>query len=267
MQINLKRLREAGAKGLIADVTNRLGGECIELDYPGRGPRESKLELLKIGEIKNCLPPKEIREGDTILIFKPSGEIVYTGTLTSDGRLRHKDGSKSVLSVAAYCARWRTAAGIKVLRKPWWKYTYTKRECMVPMRDGKHLYTAVYEPEGLSGRPIILQRSPYPCNPFGTGGPGDIRDNFRMYADNGYIIVYQNVRGTYLSEGEFEDVRPVGGPVDEVSDSYDTIEWLLANTQNNGRVGIYGISYPGFYATLASLCGHPPLKPSALRRL
>ena len=260
MQINLKRLREAGAKGLIADVTSRLGGECIELDYPGRGPRESKLELLKIGEIKNCLPPKEIREGDTILIFKPSGEVVYTGTLTSDGRLRHKDGSKSVLSVAAYCARWRTAAGIKVLRKPWWKYTYTKRECMVPMRDGKHLYTAVYEPEGLSGRPIILQRSPYPCNPFGTGGPGDIRDNFRMYADNGYIIVYQNVRGTYLSEGEFEDVRPVGGPVDEVSDSYDTIEWLLANTQNNGRVGIYGISYPGFYATLASLCGHPALK-------
>lgn len=268
LMFSLEWLKMAGAQGQIADVTGRLGGATIEIDYPGRGARESKLKLLKIEEIKNCLAPKDIREDDIVLIFNASGEVIYGGTVTANGRLRHKDGKVSALSVAAYCSRWRTAAGVKVLRKPWWKYTYTKRECMVPMRDGTALYTAIYEPVGLEKRPIILQRSPYNCCPFGTGGPGDIWDELWPFAEDGYILVLQNVRGTYLSEGEFMDLRPLRADgsnsaaivTDEATDSYDTIEWLLHNTANNGNVGIMGVSYNGFYATLASVCGHPALK-------
>lgn len=260
MEYTLAWLKEAGAKGLIADVTGRLGGAKTEVDFPGRGPGESKLRLLKTSEIKNCLPPKDIHTGDTILIFNGEGKVLHAGTVTAEGRIRHVDGSVSILSVAAYCSRWRTAAGVMVLREPWQKYRYTKRECYVPMRDGTRLYTAVYEPAGLEGRPIILQRSPYPCCPFGSGGPGDLWDNLRMFTDNGYIVVFQNVRGTFMSEGEFENVRPLDGVCDEASDTYDTIDWLLANTSSNGNVGIFGVSYPGFYATLASVCGHPALK-------
>ena len=257
---SLDYLKKAGAEGLVADVTDRLGGESFEMDYPSRGPRESKLKLLKISGLKNCLPPRDLHAGDVLLIFNADAEVIYAGKIDTDGRLLHRGGGKSALSAAAYCARWRSAAGVKVLRAPWWKYRYTKRECMVPMRDGKRLYTAVYEPVGVSGRPILLQRSPYPCCPFGTGGPADIWDNLALYADNAYIIVYQNVRGTYLSEGEFENVRPLGGSCDEATDAFDTIEWLLANTLSNGRVGIFGVSYPGFYSTCASLCKHPALK-------
>src|SRR5215211_5758462 len=132
------------------------------------------------------------------------------------------------------------------------KDNYTKREVAIPMRDGVKLFTAIYEPKDASQKyPILLNRTPYSVAPYGADkyrtslGPDD------LFAREGYIFVYQDVRGRLMSEGEFEDVRPhvpnkTGKQIDESSDAYDTIDWLVKNVVNNsGRVGVYGISYPG----------------------
>ena len=143
---------------------------------------------------------------------------------------------------------------------------YTKREVYIPMRDSVRLHTAVYEPVGTAPGPIILIRTPYGVAPYGEGFARSLDTWMRMYVSNGYVIVFQSVRGTYLSEGVFENIRPLkpeNAPweqTDEATDTYDTVEWLLANTRSNGKVGVKGVSYPGFYAMLAGLCGHPAIK-------
>ena len=152
----------------------------------------------------------------------------------------------------------------------WLNANYTKREVMVPMRDGVSLYTAVYEPVSREEpAPVIMCRTPYSLKPYATADgirrpySEGIRDEFLNYAADKYIIVFQNVRGRYLSEGDYENIRPLSSDPsvsDDATDSYDTVEWLLANTRNNGRVGVKGVSYPGFYATLAALSGHPAIK-------
>ena len=164
----------------------------------------------------------------------------------------------------------------------WLKENYTKREVMIPMRDGARLYTAVYEPVSSSeAMPVMLVRTPYSLRPYGfEAGEEPSKDRFAYssgmwgdllnYAADGYVIVLQNVRGTYLSEGEFENIRPhlsgkAGGKttkriVDEATDTYDTVEWLLANTGSNGYIGVKGTSYPGYYATMAALSRHPAIK-------
>ena len=148
---------------------------------------------------------------------------------------------------------------------------YTKREAMVPMRDGKQLFTAIYSPKDQSKKyPIMMRRTPYSCAPYGADSYSRAFQNMNL-ARAGYIFVFQDVRGKYMSEGEFVDVRPhipATDPspkgkkqVDEATDTYDTVDWLLKNaTNNNGRVGVMGISYPGFYATMAILAGHPAIK-------
>ena len=164
----------------------------------------------------------------------------------------------------------------------WLRENYTKREEMIPMRDGARLYTAVYEPVSSSeAKPVMLVRTPYSLRPYGfEAGEEPSKDRFAYssgmwgdllnYAADGYVIVLQNVRGTYLSEGEFENIRPhlsgkAGGKttkriVDEATDTYDTVEWLLANTGSNGNIGVKGTSYPGYYATMAALSRHPAIK-------
>ncbi len=148
---------------------------------------------------------------------------------------------------------------------------YSKREAMVPMRDGKQLFTSIYSPKDQSKKyPIMMRRTPYSCSPYGADSYSSAFQNMNL-ARAGYIFVFQDVRGKYMSEGEFVDVRPhipATDPspkgkkqVDEASDTYDTVDWLLKNaTNNNGRVGVMGISYPGFYATMAILAGHPAIK-------
>ena len=136
---------------------------------------------------------------------------------------------------------------------------------MIPMRDGISLYTAVYSPVHAERRPVIMTRTPYSCAPYGDGWHRDLTGQMSEFVQNEYIVVYQDVRGRFMSEGEFMNVRPYnpdkqGAQTDEASDTYDTIEWLLANTSNNGAVGVIGMSYPGFYATMAALSGHPALK-------
>lgn len=144
---------------------------------------------------------------------------------------------------------------------------YTKREVLIPMRDGVRLFTSIYTPKNLSKTyPILMRRTPYSCAPYGVEAYSDRIQNMHLVRA-GYIFVFQDVRGRYMSEGEFVDVRPhnpnkkTKQDTDEASDTYDTVEWLLHNAAgNNGRVGVYGISYPGFYASMAILADHPAIK-------
>ncbi len=149
---------------------------------------------------------------------------------------------------------------------------YTKREVMVPMRDGVKLFTAIYEPKSKAEKwPIMVSRTPYSSGPYGKDANGN--EQFKrslgpdeLFAREGYIFVYQDVRGRWMSEGKFVEVRPETaqskpGTTDESTDAYDTIDWLVKNVENNnGRAGIYGISYPGFYASAGSINSHPALK-------
>jgi putative CocE/NonD family hydrolase len=145
---------------------------------------------------------------------------------------------------------------------------YTKQEHMIPMRDGVKLFTSVYIPKDASQKyPIMYDRTPYSVSPYGADGYKTSLGPSAAFATEGYIFVYQDVRGRMMSEGQFEDVRPHNpnkkgaAQVDENSDSYDTIEWLLKNIPNhNGRVGIWGISYPGFYTSMAIIDSHPAIK-------
>jgi uncharacterized protein len=148
---------------------------------------------------------------------------------------------------------------------------YTKLDRQIQMRDGKKLYTVIYVPKDASATnkyPFLMERTPYSAGPYGEQrypktGPGPTPELSREK----YIFVYQDVRGRYMSEGTFEEMTPAiqdapgGGKINESNDTYDTIEWLLKNVPNhNGRVGIMGISYPGFYATAALPYAHPAIR-------
>jgi len=145
---------------------------------------------------------------------------------------------------------------------------YTKYEYRIPMRDGVKLFTSVYVPKdaGPDRRyPILLDRTPYSVAPYGTDAYPETIGPSEAAAKEGFIVVYQDVRGCYMSEGQFVDVRPYRpgkGPrdVDESSDTWDTIEWLVRKLPwHNGRVGMWGISYPGFYAAMGAIDAHPAL--------
>lgn len=151
----------------------------------------------------------------------------------------------------------------------WVRDNYYKIERMIPMRDGNKLFTAFYIPKDSSQKhPILLNRTPYTCMPYGEDkfNPRLYESYWINYLREGYIIAIQDVRGKWMSEGEFVDVRPfipnkTGSQFDEASDTYDAIEWMINNIPgNNKRVGCFGISYPGFYATMATLSGHSALK-------
>jgi putative CocE/NonD family hydrolase len=144
---------------------------------------------------------------------------------------------------------------------------YTKTEYEIPMRDGVKLFTAVYAPRDASRTyPIMLLRTPYGIAPYGAGAWRTSLGPSKRFEDAGFIFVYQDVRGKFRSEGEFVQVRPylpskTQGQIDEASDTYDTIEWLLAHVSgHNGRAGMWGISYPGFYASMGAIDAHPALK-------
>jgi putative CocE/NonD family hydrolase len=148
------------------------------------------------------------------------------------------------------------------------KANYTKREAMIPMRDGVKLFAAIYAPKDTSQKyPILLERTPYTVAPYGLDQYKSSLGPSSRFAHEGYIFVFQDVRGKSMSEGDFVDVRPhiakKRGPkdIDESTDTYDTIEWLLENAGNhNGRVGMWGISYPGFYVSSGVIDSHPALK-------
>jgi hypothetical protein len=144
---------------------------------------------------------------------------------------------------------------------------YVKKEYSITMRDGVKLFTAVYSPRDKSGKyPILLNRTPYSVRPYGENSYPAYLGPSRLLEEEKYIFVYQDVRGRFMSEGEYVNMRPYipikksQKDVDESSDTYDTIDWLIKNVDdNNGKVGMWGISYPGFYAAMALLDSHPAL--------
>ena len=143
---------------------------------------------------------------------------------------------------------------------------YVKSEHAVPMRDGVKLYTIIYKPRDTSRTyPFLMMRTPYSIAPYGEGYRSSLGPS-RKFEDDGYIFVYQDVRGQFKSEGDFVVMRPIaprdrsGVAVDESTDAHDTIEWLLGNiAHGNGRVGQWGISYPGTQTVWGLVNHHPAL--------
>lgn len=149
------------------------------------------------------------------------------------------------------------------------KQNFDKREVQIPMRDGVTLFTSIYVPKGETSAPFLMMRTPYSCRPYGADAFRDSLGPESEFTKKPYIFVYQDVRGRYMSGGEFFWMRPYNpfkkpGETDESSDTWDTIEWLLANVKpNNGKVGVYGTSYPGHYAAQCLIRPHPALKAAA----
>lgn len=148
------------------------------------------------------------------------------------------------------------------------KANFDKQEVYIPMRDGVKLFTAIYTPKDhMQKYPFLMERTPYSSGPYGdTLYRGSLGPNSRLMHD-GYIFVYQDVRGRFMSEGDFEEMSPAKDQhktkreTDESTDTWDTIEWLLKHIKNNnGRVGLWGISYPGFFASASLPDAHPAIK-------
>ena len=166
--------------------------------------------------------------------------------------------------VAGFVAAQQTAPA----PAPDFKTSYTKTVYQIAMRDGAKLYTVVYAPRDTSVKyPILLNRTPYTVAPYGEGEYKNMLGPSAIFEKAGYIFAYQDVRGRFMSEGEYVDIRPEdaasrgGTAIDESTDTYDTIDYLVKNVpNNNGRVGLYGVSYPGFYAACGAINAHPALK-------
>ena len=150
----------------------------------------------------------------------------------------------------------------------WIVNNYIKMERQITMRDGIKLFTSIYVPKDNSDyHPILMERTPYSCAPYGEDKYKDYWTSYQKgYFKEGYIMVIQDVRGRWMSEGDFVNVRPfnpdkrTNKEIDEASDTYDAIDWLIKNIPyNNGKVGVFEISYPGFYSTMAAACNHPAL--------
>jgi hypothetical protein len=160
-----------------------------------------------------------------------------------------------------------TVTNSKKEQRSFVKNNYTKKEVKILMRDGAKLHTTIYSPKDTTKTyPILLQRTPYSCKPYGENefktkiGPNSI------LMKEGNIIVYQDVRGRWMSEGVYDNMRAyipnkINTQSDETTDTYDTIDWLIKNVKNNNqKVGTWGISYPGHYATVSAIDAHPALK-------
>jgi hypothetical protein len=150
----------------------------------------------------------------------------------------------------------------------WIVNNYTKMERQIPMRDGIKLFTSIYVPNDRSEKhPILIERTPYSCAPYGENNWREFWYSYeKEYMKEGFIMVIQDVRGRWMSEGKFMDIRPfnpdkkTSHDIDEASDTYDAIDWLIKNIpNNNGKAGVFGISYPGFYSTMAAASNHPAL--------
>ena len=150
---------------------------------------------------------------------------------------------------------------------------FTSREVMIPMRDSVKLHTLIVVPKGVANAPMLLERTPYDANSFLSGNSPHLRDRLfpgdRTWGDAGYVMVEQDIRGKYGSQGKYVMTRPVIGALnpsrtDDTTDAYDTIEWLTHHVpESNGRVGMIGSSYDGWTVVMALLGPHPALKVAA----
>ncbi len=140
-------------------------------------------------------------------------------------------------------------------------------EKYITMRDGINLFTSIYLPKDASEKhPMLMMRTPYSCKKYGKEFYPFWERYYTKYLKEHYIMVIQDVRGRYMSEGQFVNVRPfnnkkTNNDIDEASDTYDAVDWMVKNLPNNNeKVGVFGISYPGFYSTMAALSNHPAVK-------
>ena len=175
--------------------------------------------------------------------------------------------SRSTILVLLWSVIWMpgvtTGQGLEYV-----KAHYTKYEYRIPMRDGVKLFTSVYIPKDDSiTYPVLLKRTPYGLKPYGPDQYPAKLGPSPLLAEAGYIFVYQDVRGRWMSEGEFVHMRPHqtkkndADEIDESTDTWDTVDWLIKNvTGNNGKVGIAGISYPGFYTAAGIIDSHPAIR-------
>jgi uncharacterized protein len=145
---------------------------------------------------------------------------------------------------------------------------YNKQEVDITMRDGVKLFTSIYTPKDTTqSYPMLMMRTPYGSEPRGKDRFNSYITMYYRFIKENYIMVLQDVRGRFMSEGQFEDIRPFiadkksNKDIDEASDTYDAVDWLVKNVKHsNGNMGVMGISYPGFYSTMAILSGHPAIK-------
>jgi uncharacterized protein len=184
-------------------------------------------------------------------------------------------GASFVVAVSAIATLLAADSDIpKVFHSPTADQDYIKREVMIPMRDGVKLYTVIVVPKGAQNAPILLTRTPYDATnralrSNSTHMLAILPQGDEVFVRAGYIRVFQDVRGKYKSEGDYFMTKPVRGPLnhtstDNVTDAYDTIDWLVKNTpESNGRVGMLGSSYEGFTVVMALLGPHPALKVAA----
>jgi putative CocE/NonD family hydrolase len=172
----------------------------------------------------------------------------------------------SLLLLIPPLACWHATAAAQGIEQV--KARYTKYEYRIPMRDGVRLFTSVYVPKDQSETyPILLLRTPYNVAPYGVDEYKSDLGPSALFGNEGYIVAYQDVRGRWMSEGEYVNMRPHrpskngSREIDESTDTYDTIDWLIKNLKNhNGKVGMWGISYPGFYTAAGMIDAHPALK-------
>ncbi len=172
-----------------------------------------------------------------------------------------------LLLVALWLSIFRLSTHAAETNSAWLAELYTKHEYRIPMRDGTRLFTRVYTPKDDSEAwPILITRTPYALKPYGDDNYTSPGGSFHTLARDKFILVTQDVRGRYGSEGTYVHVRPFNpqkGPrdFDESSDAFDSIDWLVKNVRNNsGKVGLFGISYPGFYTSMGMIDSHPALK-------
>ena len=158
-------------------------------------------------------------------------------------------------------------------QKPETDYDYVKRDVMIPMRDGVKLHTIIVIPKGAHDLPMLLERTPYDAKFFAKTDSPHLKDAVwsanREWVEDGYILVYQDIRGKYGSEGDYVMTRPPMGPLnptktDDATDAWDTVDWLSKNVpESNQRIGMIGSSYDGWTVTMALLGPHPALKVAA----
>jgi uncharacterized protein len=219
----------------------RFGACCIH--GPMRPPYRTALFCISLASVACVGTPRAVAEPKKPAITVDDGPLI---------RSELKDDAEMARAIREY---------------------YTKFEYRIRMRDGAQLFTAAYVPKDTSRTyPMLLSRTPYSVQPYGVDNYPGVQNSrvLRRLAPSthfireGYIFVHQDVRGRLMSEGTFVDVRPHAKgkqEIDESTDTYDTIDWLVRNVpQNNGRVGAWGISYPGFYAAQAAINAHPALK-------
>ena len=175
---------------------------------------------------------------------------------------------KNFLSAVLVGALIFASCDTKEVEENFIEQNYTITEVDIPMRDGIKLHTVIYTPNDQSqAYPILMQRTPYNASPYRRGNlRTSIGPNKHLMRELN-IIVYQDVRGRWMSEGVYDNMRAYipnkkdSTVTDETTDTYDTIDWLIKNVENNnGKVGTWGISYPGHYATVSTIDAHPALK-------